>query len=160
MQLTAIVINLIALGALVASAIKDRRKTVQSLKVAGKSLLRIIPVMLIIIIVIGLFLGFVPPRTISSFLGEQSGAWGLLVSALLGAVMHIPALISYPLAASLLEGGAALYVVATFITTLTMIGIVTLPLEIAELGKKLALLRNGLSFMIAILIALAMWVVL
>ena len=47
-----------------------------------------------------------------------------------------------------------------FITTLTMIGVVTLPLEIKELGKKMALLRNGLSFIIAIVIALIMGVIL
>ena len=49
---------------------------------------------------------------------------------------------------------------ATFITTLTMIGMVTLPLEIKKLGKKFALLRNGLSFIIAIIIALIMGVLL
>jgi len=37
-----------------------------------------------------------------------------------------------------------------------MIGIVTLPLEIKELGKKVALLRNGISFVFAIIIALIM----
>ena len=64
------------------------------------------------------------------------------------------------LAASLLDGGASISVVAAFITTLTMIGTVTLPLEIKELGKKMALLRNGMSFLIAILIAFIMGAIL
>lgn len=37
-----------------------------------------------------------------------------------------------------------------------MIGVITLPLEIRELGTKMALLRNGLSFIGALLISLAM----
>ena len=41
-----------------------------------------------------------------------------------------------------------------------MIGTITLPLEIKELGKKVALLRNGISFIIAIVIALIMGVIL
>ena len=41
-----------------------------------------------------------------------------------------------------------------FITTLTMIGVVTLPLAIKEPGKEMSFLRNGLSFIIAIAIAL------
>jgi len=41
-----------------------------------------------------------------------------------------------------------------------MIGIVTLPLEIKELGQKIALLRNGLSFIVALAIALIIGVVL
>ncbi|HHD16798.1 MAG TPA: permease, partial [Euryarchaeota archaeon] len=75
-------------------------------------------------------------------------------------VLFIPSLLSFPLAASLLEGGASLSVVVAFITTLTMIGTVTLPLEIRELGKKMALLRSGMSFIIAIVIALIMGAIL
>ena len=41
-----------------------------------------------------------------------------------------------------------------------MVGMVTLPLEIKELGTKLTLLRNVMSFFIAILIALLMGVIL
>jgi len=67
--------------------------------------------------------------------------------------MHIPALLSFPLASSILENGASVTAVVAFITTLTMIGMITLPLEIKMLGKQIALLRNGISFVIAILIA-------
>ncbi len=41
-----------------------------------------------------------------------------------------------------------------------MVGVVTLPLEIKILGKKFALLRNVISFGIAIVIALVMGVLL
>jgi uncharacterized membrane protein YraQ (UPF0718 family) len=37
-----------------------------------------------------------------------------------------------------------------------MIGMITLPLEIKVLGKKMALLRNGFSFIAALLIAFIM----
>ncbi len=115
---------------------------------------------LIIIILIGLLMGFVPTTEISKFIGKQSGFGGILLVAILGAILHIPALISFPLAASLLKGGASITAVAAFITTLTMIGVVTLPLEIKELGKRMALLRNGISFIIAIVIALILGAVL
>jgi len=83
-----------------------------------------------------------------------------LLVGVVGALMHIPALLSFPLAASLLYNGASISAVAAFITTLTMIGTITLPLEIKELGKKMAILRNGLSFVIAIIIALVMGAIL
>ena len=50
--------------------------------------------------------------------------------------------------------------VAAFITTLTMVGVVTLPLEIKEMGKKITILRNVFSFVFAIVIALIMGVIL
>ncbi len=160
MSTTAIFINLFALGCLAFALVKDRDKTRQSLRVAVKSFIRILPTVLIIIVVIGLLLAFVTTDQISRFIGGQSGFGGLLAITAAGAVLHIPALLSFPLAASLLQSGAGVAAVAAFITSLTMIGVVTLPLEIKELGKKMAFLRNGLSFIIAIAIALIMGVIL
>jgi len=116
--------------------------------------------MLMIIVIIGLFSAFIPPSEITKFIGAQAGWSGILAIAALGAVLHIPALLSFPLAAALLQSGAAIASVAAFITTLTMVGVVTLPLEIKELGIRLALLRNGLSFIMAVIIALIMGMIL
>ena len=160
MNFTAIVINIIAVAGLLIAFVKDREKAIKSLKMAGKSFLRMLPMVFVIIIIIGLFLGFIPPDKISKFVGEQSGVIGVLLVGAVGAVLHIPALLSFPLASSLLEEGASVSAVAAFITTLTMIGTVTLPLEIKELGKKMAILRNGISFVIAIIIALIMGAIL
>ena len=160
MNSTTIFINIFTMSCLIFAFIKDRAKTKRSLILAVKSFFRIIPTVLIIIILIGLLLGFVPSSEISKIVGEQSGVGGVILVALFGAILHIPALISFPLAASLLESGASTAAVAAFITTLTMIGTVTLPLEIKELGKKIALLRNGISFIIAIIIAFIMGAVL
>ncbi len=154
MNTTALLINLFAFACLFISFLNNKKKTWQSLKVAIKSFVRILPMIFIIIILIGLLMGFVPKNQISRLIGEQAGLGGVFIVALLGAVLHIPSLISFPLAASLLESGASITSVAVFITSLTMIGVVTLPLEIKLLGKKMALLRNGISFGIAIIIAL------
>ena len=101
-----------------------------------------------------MLLGFVPPDAISKFVGSQSGLGGVLLIGVAGAIMHIPSIVAFPLSASLLESGASITAVAAFITTLTMIGFVTLPLEIKILGKKIAFLRNGMSFIIAILMGM------
>jgi len=158
-----LLINAFAFICLSISLIKDREKTRQSLIVAIRSFFRILPMVFIIIIIIGLLLGFVPASRISKIVGEQAGFKGVIFVAFLGAILHIPSLISFPLAASLLKDGASVATVAAFITTLTMVGMVTLPLEMKELGKRFALLRNGISFIFAIIIALlikAIWAIL
>ena len=160
MNVTAIIINGIAVVGLLIAFVKDKGKAIKSLKIAGKSFIKILPMVFIIIVIIGLLLGFVPPDQVSRFVGEQSGFGGILLVGAVGALMHIPALLSFPLAASLLEDGASVSAVAAFITTLTMIGTITLPLEIKELGRRMAFLRNGLSFAIAIIIALIMGTIL
>jgi len=153
---TAIFINFFVIFFMIVSLLKDKDKTKKAIIIASKSLLKILPSVLMIIMFIGLLLGLLPQAKISEFIGEQSGLEGFLLIAVLGAIMHIPSLLSFPLAASLLDKGAQVASVAVFITTLTMIGIVTLPLEIKIMGKKFALLRNGISFIVAILIALVM----
>ena len=156
MNIATVVINVFAIVSLIFAFIKDRAKTERVLMIALKSFFRILPTVVAIVIFIGLLLGFVPKSTISKVVGEQAGFKGILVVAILGAILHIPSLISFPLASSLLKRGASVTAIAVFITTLTMIGIVTLPLEMRELGKKIALLRNGMSFVIAIVIGLIM----
>ena len=156
MSFTFVFVNLFEFICLLLAFIKDREKTRHALVIALRSFLRILPMVIATIILIGLILGFVSKEQISEVIGEQAGIKGVLIIASLGAVLHIPSIISFPLAASLLRGGASVTSVAVFITTLTMIGIVTLPVEIRELGRKFAILRNSLSFIIAILIGLIM----
>ncbi|WP_457567275.1 permease [Desulfurobacterium sp.] len=160
MNITTIVVNGIALACLILAFKKDAGKAKKAVKIAFKASVRMLPMVITVILLIGIMLGFVPKSTITRFAGEKAGIKGVIVTAVLGAILHIPSIISFPLAASLLKNGASVTSVAVFITTLTMIGMVTLPLEIRELGKKLALLRNGLSFIAAIIIGLLMGMIL
>jgi len=146
--------------AFIYSVIKDRGKTKKALMIARKVFARMLPALLVIVGLVGLLLGFVPPDTIKLYLGADAGFTGTFVTAIVGALAFIPNIIAVPLAGSLLRSGAAVMTVAAFITTLTMVGTVTVPLEIKELGKKYTLLRNTLSFLFAILIALMMGLIL
>jgi len=160
MNSTVLIINVIALIGIILAFVKDKPKAIHSLKTAGKAFVGILPMTLIIIVIIGLLLGFITSEQISQFIGTQSGPAGVFLIGIAGAILHIPALLAFPLGASLLENGASITAVAAFLTTVTMIGVITLPLEIKELGKKMALLRNGFSFMIALAIAFLMGMVL
>ena len=156
MNITAVIINLIALVGLIFAFVKNKQKALKSLKIAGKTFFRIMPIVLIIVIVVGLLLGFISSDQISQIIGNQSGPSGVVLIGAAGAVLHIPALMAVTLASSLLENGASITAVAAFLTTLTMIGMITLPLEIKELGKKMAVLRNVFSFIAALMIAFLM----
>jgi uncharacterized membrane protein YraQ (UPF0718 family) len=157
---TAIIINLAVIGLLILSFVKSRAKTRQSLQLALRSFMRTLPTVALVIIVIGVLMGFVSREVISSFVGEQSGIGGVLTIAVIGAFLYVPSLIAFPLAASFKNSGASIEAVAAFVTTLTMLGFLTLPVEIKELGRKMAFLRNGFSFVVAIVIALLIGVLL
>ncbi|MDI6831713.1 MAG: permease [Actinomycetota bacterium] len=160
MSLTAVVIDALVAVCLVLSLLKDREKTKAAILIAWNALKRLAPSVLAVIAVIGLIVGFIPAKWIASSIGSESGMVGALVAALIGSVLFIPALIAFPLAKSLLDMGAGVMAVAAFITTLTMIGFVFLPVEIKELGRRFAFLRNGLSLVVAVIIAVIMGLVL
>ena len=145
---------------LAASLVKSREKTWQALRVAWFALRRMAPMILAIIAVIGLLMGFVPPKWIAGTIGPDSGPLGILIAALLGSVLIIPGIIAFPLARSLLDMGASVMSIAAFVTTLMMIGFVFIPLEVQLLGKKFCIIRNSLSFAAAIIIAVVIGIVL
>jgi uncharacterized membrane protein YraQ (UPF0718 family) len=160
MSTTSLLINGLAIIGLLLSLLKGRQKTVRALKIAGKSLIKLGPAMGMVILLIGVLLGFLPKQVIAGIVGSGSGFGGILLAALFGAVLYMPSLVAFPLAGSLLSDGASVAAVGALITTLTMVSTVTLPLEIKILGRKLALLRNGLSFAVALCIALLMGMIL
>lgn len=129
------------------SYVKDRNKTMLSLKRAWKMFLNVLPQFISILFLAGLLVAAVSPETIQCIIGAQSGFRGMLTAALLGAVTLVPVLVAFPVAARLLQNGAGVTQTAVFISTLTMVGFVTLPMEIKYLGKKAAVLRNALAFL-------------
>ncbi len=139
---------------------KSREKTTQAFNLSAKALWNMAPNLLAIVGLVGLILGVLPPETISSLLGVEAGAAAPIAAAIIGSITLIPALVSFPLAGSLLDSGATVITITVFITTLLMVGTVTAPMEIKALGKKFPLLRNGLSFIAALIIATVMGVIL
>lgn len=103
------------------------------------------PMLLLIISSIGLIFSLLTPALIRQYLGGEFNLIQVLAAAGFGAIMMIPSLIALPLAGSLVEAGASYTTIAAFITTLTMVGFVTLPIEMRELGPKFTLMRNLLG---------------
>lgn len=160
MDITTIALIVLAVGLMIWSLFKDKEKTKKSVKLAGNRFKGIAVEIISILALIGLFLSLVPPETIKTVLGDTSVTVSTLISASFGTITLIPAFVAFPLAASLVDSGAHLVSMAAFITTLTMVGFITAPIEIEYFGKRFTLLRNALSFLAAILIALGMGLVL
>lgn len=153
-----IALYIFAAASLAISAIKSREKTALALKKAWKAFENILPQFLSILIIIGIMLATFTPRQISGLLGQESGFTGLLIAAMIGSITLIPGFVAFPLAAALLQSGAGYMQIAAFVSTLMMVGIVTLPLEIGYFGKKAAIARNLAAFLFSLALALVMGV--
>lgn len=144
----------------VVSTVKDKKKTFNSIKMSSGMMRNMIGEIIGILFLIGLILTFIPPETIKKYLGQSNVLLSTVISAFMGSITLIPAFVAFPLVASLVNAGASIVPIVAFLTTLTMVGIVTFPLERREFGFKFALTRNLLSFGFAVIIALLMGVVL
>jgi uncharacterized membrane protein YraQ (UPF0718 family) len=159
--MTAVIMIYALLGVgLVASLLKSRARTAKAFKVAGKALLKSAPSLLTVLGIVGLTLGILTPETITRLVGAEAGFTATIIASVIGAITLIPSLVAFPLAGSLLRSGATVMTISAFVTTLVMVGVVTAPMEVKELGKRFALLRNALSLIAALVIAGIMGVLL
>jgi len=143
----------------IASLVKDKQKTFNSMKMAKGMMKNMVGQIVGILLLIGLILTFIPPEVIKSTLGESNTFISTIVSALAGSITLIPAFVAFPLVGSLVDAGASIVPAVAFLTTLTMVGLVTFPLEKREFGLKFATIRNIFSFVFAVIIALVMGVI-
>ncbi|WP_036931774.1 permease [Proteocatella sphenisci] len=155
-----LVLYVIAAGGLGISFYKDKKKTKIALKKAWKSFENILPQFLSILLIIGFALAYLTPENISGIIGSNSGWFGTLTAAILGSITLIPGFIAFPLASALLKNGAGYMQIAAFVSTLMMVGIVTIPMEIKTFGKKATIIRNISAFGFSIIVAVVIGVIL
>jgi len=146
---TLLLYGLAAVG-LALSLFKDQAKTKMALKKAWKAFEGILSQFLSVLFLVAAILAIIDTTTISRFLGSGSGFLGILGASLVGAITLIPGFVAFPAAASLLNGGAGATQIAAFVSSLMMVGVVTLPMEMKYFGKQAALLRNGLAWVFSI----------
>ena len=140
--------------AVLISLIANPDKTLKALKVAAKSLIRILPAFLIMLTLVSIVLFLVPDRLISDYLVEANKLTGVLLASFLGSITLMPGFIAFPLCGILLTKGVAYMVLAAFTTTLMMVGVLTYPIEREYFGARVTIIRNVISFFIALVVAL------
>ncbi|HAE42660.1 MAG TPA: permease [Clostridiales bacterium] len=142
------------------SLAKSKEKTFEAMKKSRGMMGNMLGEIIAIIFLIGLVLTFIPPESIKSVLGSENTFISSIIAAIAGSITLIPAFVAFPLVGSFVNVGASIIPAVAFLTTLTMVGVVTFPLEKKEFGFKFALVRNLLSFAAALVIAMAMGVIL
>lgn len=151
--MTGAILYSVAAILLVISAVKDRKKTRLALKKAWTYFEGIMPQFLAVVCIVGILLSVVTPEMISKVSGRESGFIGVLLSALIGAITLMPTFVAFSTADTLLKSGAGYAQIAALVSTLTLVGIATYPLEAKYIGKRGAFLRNFLAFLFSFIVA-------
>lgn len=136
-----------------------KKETLKALNKAKKMMASMLPQIVVILLILGLILGIIPPDYIQEILGENQTGFGVIIASIFGSITIIPAFVAFPLVGSLVDQGANYSVAAAFLTTLTMVGVATITLEKKQFGRKFTVLRNSISFGAAMVIAIVLGMV-
>ena len=139
--------------AVLISLIANRDKTLNAFKMAAKRFVTILPAFLAMLVLVSIILFFVSDELIITYLGSDNKLFGVLFASAIGSVTLMPGFIAFPLCGILLKEGVLYMVLSAFTTTLMMVGILTYPIEKEYLGAKVNIIRNVISFLIALVIA-------
>ncbi len=146
---------IVTLSALLLSLLKDRGKTRKALKIAYTRFVKILSPFLLMLVLVSMALTLIPDRLIMKLLGVQDHFLGMAIATVLGSVTLMPGFIAFPLCGILLKKGVPYMVLSAFSTSLMMVGVLTYPLEKAYFGSRVTIVRNLISLIIAIIVAIA-----
>jgi len=125
---------------------------------AARQFAGLLPILLGVVFLMGLFTAFVPQRLLSSIFSGHM-VTDTLLGACIGSIVAGNPINSYVIGGELLRSGVSLFAVTAFIVAWVSVGLVQLPAEMAALGKRFAFTRTLLSFLAAITTAIAATVV-
>ena len=149
------VLYILSFLALAASLIGSRKKTCEALQIAWRRFLKLLPPFLTMLSAVALVLTALPQEVFVRYLGGENLLFTTTAAGLLGSLTLMPGFIAFPLSGLLLKQGVPYIVLAAFTTTLMMVGVLTFPIERHYLGIRVALLRNLISLLIALIVAIS-----
>lgn len=132
---------------------KNRRSIFLSIAGAFKNFGAAIPLFIGIILLLGLLRTYVPPKLVSSIFKGKVFT-DTILGSIFGSISAGNAVTSYIIGGELLKEGISLFAVTAFIVAWVTVGVIQLPAEAAILGKRFAVLRNVLSFVLSIAVAI------
>jgi uncharacterized membrane protein YraQ (UPF0718 family) len=159
LDISTIILYLLALILTIISFIKSPKKTNLGLKKGWMAFKKILPVLIPLFIIVGVLLSVITPEIIKSILGDDSGFLGIILGVLIGSITFMPPFVAYPLGAELISQGAGYAQIAGFIASVMAVGFVYIPTEIKYFGKKSTILRNSLGLIASLIVANIMWMV-
>lgn len=138
---------------LLISFIINKQKTIKAIKISFIKFKKIFPTFITMLILVSIILFLFPDEVISNYLGNSSKFISVLLASFIGSITLMPGFVAFPLSGILLTKGVSYMVLSAFTTTLMMVGIITFPLEKEYFGVKVTVIRNTISFFIALIVA-------
>ena len=132
-----------------------RRDVASAVRNASNQIKNLLPVVIGVIFLAGLFSAFLSKNLLTSFFSGsiwRDSLWGAAV----GSVLTGNPINSYIIGGQLLDLGVSLMAVTAFICSWVTVGLIQLPAEILVLGWKFSVVRNLSCFVLSVAISIMM----
>ena len=131
----------------------DKDSLIYAMKRSGNQFASMLPIFLGVVLLIGLLNTFASKNFFTALFSGKV-VLDTFFGAFFGSILAGNPINSYIIGGELLHYGVSLVTVTALIITWVTVGLVQLPAEMAALGRRFALLRNGICFLLSIPIAI------
>ena len=155
MDLTTQILVAITAIILIYLLIKDTSLAVAGIKNASTTLWNNLVLLLVGFLLAGLIQVIIPKELISNWLGNKAGVKAVLIGCVAGGLIPGSPYAVFPIAGGFYKAGAGLGAMVGFISAWSLWSVTRLPVEIALISPKLALIRYAITFIIPPIAGLA-----
>jgi uncharacterized membrane protein YraQ (UPF0718 family) len=148
MDPTTLVLAATAVALLAIAFWRGRDLPLAGVLAAGRTLWRNLAILLLGFLIAGLVQVLVPREWIARWLGAQAGVRGVLIGCVVGGLVPGAPYAVFPLVAALYRAGAGLGAVVGFVAAWSLWSVSRLPLEVALIGPRPALVRYAITFVV------------
>ena len=148
MDATTLILAAVAIILLAIAFWRGRDLPLAGLLAAGRTLWRNLPLLLLGFVVAGLAQVLIPKDLITRWLGSEAGVKGVLVGCVIGGLVPGAPYATFPLVAVLYRAGASLGAVVGFVSAWSLWSVSRLPLEVALIDSRPALIRYAVTFVV------------
>ncbi|MEA2104153.1 MAG: permease [Candidatus Cloacimonadota bacterium] len=139
MIIPTLILGFIAIGLLIYG--HNNGVHMQGLKNGFTMTIQILPLLFFSFIIAGMMQVLVSPDALLKWIGPESGAKGIFLGTITGAITPGGPFVSLPIVAGFIHSGAGIGTTVAFITSWSLWAIMRLPLEIGILGWEFTIVR-------------------
>lgn len=141
MLIPTVIMAVIAVVLFIVATVNGGGKNLDGIKIAGRTLLEILPLLIFAFIIGGMVQTLLPKDLLSQWVGTESGFRGIIIGTLAGSITPGGPYVSFPMAAALMQSGAGIGTIVAFISSWSLIAVARLPMEVGILGWRFAIVR-------------------
>jgi uncharacterized membrane protein YraQ (UPF0718 family) len=135
------VMIILAIVLCVIAYLKNSELPFTGIKIGGKMFIDILPILIVSFAVAGLIQVLIPKEVIAKWLGTEAGFKSIMIGCVAGALTPGAPYITFPIVAGLYKAGASLGTVVGFVAAWSLWQVYRIPIEVAIIGPKVAIVR-------------------